>query len=104
MATDDADGLVPFQDVRVLRSTPPALLCRIGDKSVWLPRLHISGKLWCTGDRGKLFIRRWVARDRHLIGPTPGTAILSLVSPRGPRDAPTHPQLVRPIHDVRHAR
>jgi hypothetical protein len=42
MANDDADGLVPFQDVRVLRSTPPALLCRIGDKSVWLPRLHIK--------------------------------------------------------------
>ena len=67
MATDDADDLVPFQDVRVLRSTAPALLCRIGEKSVWLPRGHISGRLWCTGDRGKLFIRRWVARDRHLI-------------------------------------
>jgi hypothetical protein len=66
MPTDDGD-LVPFQDVRVIRSTAPALLCRIGEKSVWLPRWHISGKLWCTGDRGKLFIRRWVARDRHLI-------------------------------------
>jgi len=54
MAKDDADGLVPFQDVRVLR---------IGDKSVWLPRLHISGKLWCTGDRSKLFIRRNPPRD-----------------------------------------
>ena len=104
MANDDADGLVPFQDVRVLRSTPPALLCRIGDKSVWLPRLHISGKLWCTGDRGKLFIRRWVARDRRLIGPTSGTAILSLVPARAARDAPARVQRVRAIHDVRHAR
>ena len=67
MTTDDADDLVPFQDVRVIRSTAPALLCRIGEKSVWLPRWHISGKLWCTGDRGKLFVRRWVARDRDLI-------------------------------------
>ena len=67
MATEDADDLVPFQDVRVIRSTAPALLCRIGGKSVWLPRWHISGKLWCTGDRGRLFIRRWVARDRDLI-------------------------------------
>src|ERR1700745_1661261 len=68
MPTDDLDlDLVPFQDVRVIRSTAPALLCRIGEKSVWLPRWHISGKLWCTGDRGKLFIRRWVARDRSLI-------------------------------------
>ena len=60
MATGDADDLV-------IRSTAPALLCQIGEKSVWLPRGHISGRLWCTGDRGKLFIRRWVARDRHLI-------------------------------------
>ena len=104
MANDDADGLVPFLDVRVLRSTPPALLCRIGDKSVWLPRLHISGKLWCTGDRGKLFIRRWVARDRGLIGPSPETMILSLVPPRAPHHTPAHVQLVRAIHDVPHAR
>ena len=69
MATEDAnaDDLVPFKDVRVIMSTAPALLCRIGGKNVWLPRSHISGKLWCTGDRGKLFIRRWVARDRKLI-------------------------------------
>ncbi len=67
MVTHDADDLVPFEDVKVIRSTAPALFCRIGEKSVWLPRWHISGKLWCTGDRGKLFIRRWVARDRRLI-------------------------------------
>jgi hypothetical protein len=67
MATDHADDLVPFQDVKIIRSTAPALLCRIGGRCVWLPRGHISGKLWCTGDRGKLFIRRWVARERNLI-------------------------------------
>ena len=61
------DDLVAFQDVRVIRSTAPALLCWIAGKTVWLPRGHIAGKLWCTGDRGKLFVRRWVARDRHLI-------------------------------------
>src|SRR5690349_2962385 len=104
MANDDADGLLPFLDVRVLRSTPPALLCRIGNKRVWLPRLHISGKLWCTGDRGKLFIRRWIARDRGLIGPTPGAAVLSLVPPRARRRSPVQLQLVRPILDVHHAR
>ena len=67
MRTEDADELVSFADVRVIRSTAPALLCRIAGRSVWLPRGHISGKLWCAGDRGRLFIRRWVARDRHLI-------------------------------------
>jgi hypothetical protein len=65
MRTDD-DDLLAFLDVRVIRSTAPALLCRIGDRSVWLPRGHISGKLWCAGDRGKLFIRRWIARERRL--------------------------------------
>ena len=67
MVTRDVDDLVPFPDVRVIRSTVPALLCRIGGRSLWLSRRHISGKLWGTGDRGKLFIRRWVARERHLI-------------------------------------
>lgn len=73
MDADNGDDLVLFQDVRVIRSTAPALLCRIRDRSVWLPRGHISGRLRCRGDRGTLFIRRWVARDRNLIGARPAT-------------------------------
>ena len=68
MDSTDADHLVAFQDVRVIQAAAAALLCRIGGRSVWLPRVHISGKLRCAGDRGKLFIRRWLARDRRLIG------------------------------------
>ena len=94
MPMGDADDLVPFQDVRVIRSTPPALLCRIGGRSIWLPRGHISGKLWSTGDRGKLFIRRWVARERHLID-LEGEAIPP-PSPSLPR-----PVLARRLHLVR---
>jgi hypothetical protein len=78
MATNDVDELVLFQDVRIVKSTAPALLCRIGDRDVWLPRLHVSGKLWCTGDRGRLFIRRWVARDRRLIGPRAVATVSSI--------------------------
>jgi hypothetical protein len=78
MAVDDADELVAFQNVRVIRSAAQALLCRIAEKNVWLPRGHIAGKLWCAGDRGMLFIRRWVARDRHLID-LRGVAIASPV-------------------------
>ena len=95
MATENADDLVPFQDVRVIRSTAPALFCRIGEKSVWLPRGHISGRLWCTGDRGKLFIRRWVARDRHLIDLL-GAVI---VSP-APALSPSRPRPSRQLHMV----
>jgi hypothetical protein len=100
MVADDADDLVPFQDVRVIRSTAPALFCRVGERSVWLPRSHISGKLWCTGDRGKLFIRRWVARDRNLIDAQgaairPGSSLSRL---------PAALHLVRRDRDTTHAK
>ena len=95
MGADDADDLVLFQDVKVVRSTAPALLCRIGERCVWLPRGHISGKLWCAGDRGRLFIRRWVARDRNLID-AQGAAIRSSV-PSLAR-LPAALRLVQPDH------
>lgn len=63
------DELLCFSNVRVLSSAGPALLCEIGGRLVWLPRRHIRGNLWCRGDRGRLLIRRWVARDRSLIEP-----------------------------------
>jgi hypothetical protein len=94
MATGDPEDLVSFQDVRVIRSTVPALLCRIGERSIWLSRDQISGKLWSTGDRGKLFIRRRVARDRHLID-LHGTP----VQPRAQALPPLH--LLGRLHLVR---
>ena len=69
MVSEDSDELVLFSDVRVMASTGAALLCRISGKNVWLPRWHVSGKLWRVGDRGKLFVRRWVASDRNLAAP-----------------------------------
>src|SRR5262249_2204705 len=94
MPTDDADDLVPFQDVWVIETTGQALLCRIGNRTVWLPRRHISGKLWCSGDRGKLFVRRWLARDRQLIDQR-GEPI----SPLAPSDA--RPRPPGRLHSVR---
>jgi len=97
MATADDDDLLAFADVRVIRSTAPALLCRVGDRNVWLPRGHISGKLWCAGDRGKLFIRRWIARDRHLIDveATPISCIAPFSAPSLETVAPGPLHLVR---------
>jgi len=97
MVTRDADDLVPFQDVRVIRSTVPALLCRIAGRSIWLSRRHISGKLWGTGDRGKLFIRRWVARERHLID-LHGVAITAAAPPLARVRLPVRLYLVRGDH------
>jgi hypothetical protein len=87
MEARDADDLVVFRDVRVVRSTAPALLCSIEGRQVWLPRNHISGKLWCRGDRGTLFIRRWVALDRHLLAGADSTT-LRLVPPHAPQPFP----------------
>ena len=99
MAAEEADELVPFLDVRVIRSTARALFCRIGDRSVWLPRWHISGRLWCAGDRGKLFIRRWVARDRNLIDLKPDPIALPV-----PAVSRSRRLLMRHLHVVRGAR
>ena len=95
MTTDDADDPVTYQDVRrVIEPSAPALLCRIGNRTVWLPRRHISGKLWCSGDRGKLFVRRCLARD------------LQLIDQRGEPISPLAPSIARPrppgrLHPVR---
>jgi hypothetical protein len=94
VVTDNADDLVPFLQVRVISSTVPALFCRIGQKNVWLPREHISGKLWRAGDRGKLFVRRWIARDRGLID-TQGAAIGPLTPLPSRPGVPGHLHLVR---------
>jgi hypothetical protein len=75
---DDADDLVPFRNVTIISSTGSALLCGVGGKSVWLPRKHTSGRLWCMGDRGTLLIRRWVARDRRLVSPRGPAAVSAL--------------------------
>jgi hypothetical protein len=96
MATaDDADDLVPFRNVTLISLTATALFCRVGGKSVWLARRHISGRLRCMGDRGTLLIRRWVARDRRLLRP-PGTAAVSALGPSMPWR-----RLVAQLHLVR---
>ena len=58
--------LVAFEQVRILNVAAGALRCLIGDKRVWLAREHIKSTLCCRGDRGRLFVRRWVALDRQL--------------------------------------
>jgi len=99
MAPHDADDLVAFRNVTIVRSTAPALLCRIGNRSVWLPRWHVSGKLWCAGDRGTLLVRRWVARERHLIDLHGIPVVPSLLTMLRPR-APARLHLVRRERDV----
>jgi hypothetical protein len=69
MRNGDANELLAFERVRILNVASGALHCLIGRRRVWLPREHIKGTLWCAGDRGRLFVRRWVALDRNLVPP-----------------------------------
>ena len=85
MVEDDADAFVRFRNVRVICSTAPALFCGIGNKRVWLPRRHISGRLWCRGDQGMLHIRRWVALQRHLLDPRGAALLAPLLRSISPR-------------------
>ena len=89
------DELVAFPDVRVIGSTVTDLLCRIRGRCVWLPRRHISGKLLRIGDRGRLFIRQWVALDRRLIDLHAARG-LPLSPSTSPARLPTRLYLVRP--------
>ena len=74
MPIPQADDLVPFRDVLVIRSSAPSLLCRIGARRLWLLRSQISGKLWQAGDRGRLFVKRSVVVDHGLEGERSGGA------------------------------
>jgi hypothetical protein len=77
MPHGDADELLVFRGVRVLKATAGALRCLIADRRVWLPRQHIKGRLLRPGDSGTLMVRRWIALDRRLMIP----ATLRLLSP-----------------------
>lgn len=95
------DDLVLFHDVKGIRSAAPALFCWIEEQSVRLarlprlPRRHIRGRLSCRGYRSKLFIRRWLGRDRDLID-RHGAAVAS------PHRSLSRPRRVR-LHLVRGA-
>ena len=69
----DGDDLIRFPDVHVIRATAPAMLCAVAGKQVWISRRHVSGKLWCAGDRGALYVSRSLARELDLL-PPPRTA------------------------------
>jgi hypothetical protein len=94
MQVTGVDGFIAFENVRVLGATAQAVQCRIRRRSVWLPRIHVSGNLEVSRQSCRLLVRRWVAQDRRLLGidvqsppvPTPAVArrraSLHLIPPR----------------------
>jgi hypothetical protein len=99
MVAADGDELIRFPDVHVIRATAPAMLCAIGEKRVWISRRHVSGKLWCAGDRGALFLRRSLARELDLIPPARTADVVPIGPTARHRPKPARPALAgaRPV-------
>jgi hypothetical protein len=92
MVAPEGDELIRFADVHVIRATTPAMLCEVAGKRVWIARRHVSGKLWCAGDRGALFVRRSLARELDLLPPQ-RTADVVPIGPVAQRPKPARPAL-----------
>jgi hypothetical protein len=88
MGMDDGDELVPFHDVRVIRASAPALLCRIASRCVWLPRGHIVASLLH-------------GRPRHALRPALGALATEPAGPRRHGDPAPQPPISLPRLPVR---
>jgi hypothetical protein len=87
MHDQDADELITFRNVAVVRATSTALFCSIEGRAVWLPRGLAHGKLRQKGDRGTLRIRRSAAAARDLVPPLASTLDTEIPGSRRPGGA-----------------
>jgi hypothetical protein len=57
-----------FQSVQVISDAGTAFLCLIQEKQVWVPldEIHYGSELAQVGDRGRLFVSQWFARNLRL--------------------------------------
>ncbi len=56
MSTESSDDIVPFMGVSVIRSTAPAVPCRMGATSIWLPRGHSRLRALFSASRGAIAV------------------------------------------------
>jgi hypothetical protein len=61
----DGNGSAMFRAVEVIRDTGTAFLCLVGSQQVWVPLTEIryGSELSRMGDRGRLIVSRWFARN-----------------------------------------
>lgn len=61
---------VRFEDVKCLKETPKALLCRIDGVDHWIPKSQITddSEVWDEGEHaeGTLVITAWLANEKGL--------------------------------------
>ena len=57
-----------FENVECLRATERAILCRIGNREVWIPQSQVDedSEVYALGHRGKLVITEWFADKEGL--------------------------------------
>ena len=61
------EDTVAIDDVEVIREGGMALLCRIRDKEIWVPRAQIlNGGPRAVGERGTIVVPRWFAADHGI--------------------------------------
>lgn len=61
-------GGVRIDDVEAIRETDKALLCRIEDEEVWIPKSQITddSEVYELGGEGTLVITQWLATEKGL--------------------------------------
>jgi hypothetical protein len=60
---------IVFEDVRVVADNGMALQCVVDRRTVWVGRLQVlpGSTVRAVGDRGRLVIPDWLARDLRLV-------------------------------------
>ena len=61
--------LVTIEDVTVVHDTGKALLCRVGDREVWIPQsqIHKDSDVYAADTEGCLVIPEWLAIKKGLV-------------------------------------
>lgn len=61
---------VSFEDIKVVKESPKALLCLINGEEVWIPKSQIDedSEVWNEKTSGgTLIITEWIAKEKGLI-------------------------------------
>lgn len=72
---EDAQPGVAFENVRVVRASPRAMLCVIDGNEHWIPcsQVHDDSEVYIDSDQsiqgspGKLVITQWIAEQKGLV-------------------------------------
>lgn len=59
---------VSIEDVTVKKETDKALLVKIGEEEMWMPKsqIHEDSSVFREGDEGQLIISKWIAEQKEL--------------------------------------